>query len=66
MFEILQGLSDDQTAILGCGLALTGALLLLMFSYHSNPNNRPGTQEMRVHQRKEPTETTADNQRRAA
>lgn len=40
MLEILQSLTDDQTALLGCGVALIAATLSLMMSFHANPNNR--------------------------
>ncbi len=40
MLEMLQQLSDDQTALLGCGVAVLGSTLLLMLSFHANPENR--------------------------
>lgn len=40
MLEILKSLTDDQTALLGCGVALIAATLSLMMSFHANPNNR--------------------------
>lgn len=40
MFEMLQQLSDDQTALLGCGVAIVGSTMLLMLSFHANPENR--------------------------
>lgn len=40
MLEMLQQLSDDQTALLGCGVAVVGSTLLLMLSFHANPENR--------------------------
>jgi len=40
VLEMLQQLSDDQTALLGCGVAIVGSTLLLTLSFHANPDNR--------------------------
>ena len=45
MFEVFQQLGDDQTALLGCGVAVLGSALLLFVSFHANPENRKKTAE---------------------
>ena len=40
MLEIMQRLSDDQMAVLGCLGALGAATVMLMISFHTNPKNR--------------------------
>ena len=38
--ELLQNLTDDQTALLGCLVALMAAIGLLAISFHANPANK--------------------------
>lgn len=43
MAELLQGLTDDQLALLGCVGSLLGAMLLLSLSFHAGSGMRSGT-----------------------
>ncbi|MBT5019541.1 hypothetical protein OAF98_04040 [Planctomicrobium sp.] len=66
MLEILQTLSDDQTALLGCGLAFMGATVMLMMSFHANPKNKLNVQNQIAQKSEKVDEQNDQNQRRAA
>lgn len=66
MLEILQTLSDDQTALLGCGLAFMGATVMLMTSFHANPKNKLNDQNQITQKTENIDEQTVHDQRRAA
>ncbi len=66
MFEMLQQLSDDQTALLGCGVAIVGSTLLLMLSFHANPDNRKKQNSGTSNIHSNSDKNSAKEQRRAA
>jgi len=50
--DLLQNLSDDQTALLGCFLALAGSGLLMSLSYYIgqwNQSAKPATHRLPQH-----------------
>lgn len=38
--DLIQHLTDDQFALLGCAVAFLGGLAVLSLSFHLNPKNR--------------------------
>ena len=67
MLEIMQSLTDDQMAVLGCFGALSGATMMLMVSYHLNPQNRQSekNQELRVQETAVKSESESSTRRAA-
>lgn len=64
--ELLQSMSDDQTALLGCGAAFIGATLMLVMSFHANPNNKQTKQTQQGQGENTTPVTIEEDQRRAA
>lgn len=66
MAELLQQLSDDQVALLGCVGALIGSMLLMSVSYHTNRRHKNVTAIETSAPPAPQTATSNDQQRRAA
>ncbi len=66
MLELFQQLSDDQTALLGCGAAMLGAMFMLTLSFHANPRNRKSLPEASTNGQQESENLDENRPRRAA
>jgi hypothetical protein len=63
----LQNLTDDQTAMLGCGAVLLAAFVVMTLSYHVGNAVRGGHKSSnRVTTERRPTSTVVEERRRAA
>jgi len=62
--DLIQNLTDDQFALLGCAVAFLGGLAVLSLSFHLNPANRTESTIQTHRIQREQTETVSD--RRAA
>ena len=66
MAELLQQLTDDQVALLGCVGALVGSMLLMSLSYHTSRRSKPVTDSGTALQPVAQPAAANDEQRRAA
>ncbi|TWT56828.1 hypothetical protein KOR42_01830 [Thalassoglobus neptunius] len=66
MLEFIQQLSDDQTAVVGCVGAIMGATLMLMISFHANPQNRQQAKSLSATKKLEMANKEQQPQRRRA